>query len=221
MVCQRQEPWLRRLGVVCLTAVFDGNGVAMRCVVLQRVGPGGVRTLFLDPGRWPTFFSGVTGMDGPSGRRQEAPPNSRYVLHGNQYRGACGFTKANKQLNGKVCRAYDGWLKEQLSRVPSAKTASLSGFLHHAAVSLALMRAGKAVYGDLACRRSRCRKAGLQRKQLQRMGQDMGHGESPGISSRWHPDGRPRRQAKPAVSVVGLGDASTGHGGCISGGPSG
>ena len=63
--------------------------------------------------------------------------------------------------------------------------------------------------------------AGLQRKQLQRMGQDMGHGESPGISSRWHPDGRPRRQAKPAVSVVGLGDASTGNGGCISGGPSG
>ena len=50
-------------------SVFDGNGVAMRCVVLQRVGPGGVRTLFLDPGRWPTFFSGVTGMDGPSGRR--------------------------------------------------------------------------------------------------------------------------------------------------------
>ena len=46
-------------------SVFDGNGVAMRCVVLQRVGPGGVRTLFLDPGRWPTFFSGVTGMDGP------------------------------------------------------------------------------------------------------------------------------------------------------------
>ena len=131
------------------------------------------------------------------------------------YRNACGMHARNAWLERRQQSVRGGQAAAQVSRVAPVGVNSVDSYLQHIAGATAAFGDGREVWGALACRQKRARVRVLKRRQLERMAQELVLGAT-SVRGRWS-RGRPRTlPEEPAHTVLAWGNASVGHGSCIS-----